>query len=146
MFSSAIEDLHLPWNAWRQGHAVVVGDNDLPTTTLPGGMKVTLLSPTPAQLQKLAPAWQQELKKAGLVPGSHVDYSQLPQRLAVELHRRGPAGGHTVRRRRCAGPMDRALPCSPNSAAQVCSSAPTLTTRCSRKACAVCCASVASIV
>ena len=77
MFSSAIEDLHLPWNAWRQGHAIVVGADDLPTTTLPGGMKITLLSPTPAQLQKLAPAWQQELKKAGLVPGSHVDYSRF---------------------------------------------------------------------
>ena len=77
MFSSAIEDLHLPWNAWRQGHAIVVGADDLPTATLPGGMKITLLSPTPAQLSKLAPAWQQELKKAGLVPGSHVDYSRF---------------------------------------------------------------------
>jgi beta-lactamase superfamily II metal-dependent hydrolase len=77
MFSSAIEDLHLPWNAWRQGRAIVVDGDDLPTATLPGGMKLTLLSPTPAQLEKLAPAWQQELKKAGLVPGSHVDYSRF---------------------------------------------------------------------
>jgi beta-lactamase superfamily II metal-dependent hydrolase len=77
MFSSAIEDLHLPWNAWRQGHAIVVGDGDLPSATLPGGMTLTLLSPTPAQLSKLAPAWTQELKKAGLVPGSHVDYSRF---------------------------------------------------------------------
>jgi len=77
MFSSAIEDLHLPWNAWRQGHAIVVDGDDLPTATLPGGMKITLLSPTPPQLEKLAPAWQQELKKAGLVPGAHVDYSRF---------------------------------------------------------------------
>ena len=77
MFSSAIADLRLPWNAWRRGDAIVVDGDDLPSTTLPGGMKLTLLSPTPAQLAKLAPAWQQELKKAGLVPGSRVDYSRF---------------------------------------------------------------------
>jgi len=77
MFSSAIEDLHLPWNAWRQGHAIVIDGDDLPTATLAGGMKLTLLSPTPVQLEKLAPAWHQELKKAGLVPGAHVDYSRF---------------------------------------------------------------------
>ena len=77
MFSSAIEDLHLPWNAWRQGHAIVVDGDDLPATILPGGMKLTLLSPTPAQLAKLAPAWQQELKQAGLVAGAHIDYSRF---------------------------------------------------------------------
>ena len=77
MFSSAIENLHLPWNAWRQGHAIVIDGDDLPSTTLPGGMTLTLLSPTPAQLAKLAPAWKQELKKAGLVPGARVDYSRF---------------------------------------------------------------------
>ena len=77
MFSSAIEDLHLPWNAWRQGRAIVVEGEELPSSTLPGGMTLTLLSPTPPQLSKLAPSWKQELKKAGLVPGSHVDYSRF---------------------------------------------------------------------
>jgi beta-lactamase superfamily II metal-dependent hydrolase len=77
MFSTAIQDLHLPWNAWRQGHAIVVDGDTLPSATLPGGMKLTLLSPTREQLAKLAPAWKQELKKAGLVPGSRVDYSRF---------------------------------------------------------------------
>lgn len=77
MFSTAIEDLHLPWNAWRQGQAIVVDGDTLPSATLPGGMTLTLLSPMPEQLAKLAPAWKQELKKAGLVPGSRVDYSRF---------------------------------------------------------------------
>ena len=75
MFSSALQDLNLPWNEWRQGEAIVVDGEDLPVQTLPGGMKLTLLSPRPAQLAKLAPAWARELKKAGLEPGARVDYS-----------------------------------------------------------------------
>ncbi len=77
MFSSAIEDLNLPWNAWRQGHAIVVDGDDLPSHQLPGGMTLTLLSPTSAQLSKLAPSWKRELERAGLVPGAHVDYSRF---------------------------------------------------------------------
>ena len=77
MFSSALQDLNLPWNQWRQGHAIVVEGGDLPEHTLPGGMKLTLLSPRREQLAKLAPAWSRELKKAGLVPGAHVDYSSF---------------------------------------------------------------------
>jgi len=77
MFSSALQDLNLPWNRWRQGEAIVVEGGDLPEHTLPGGMKLTLLSPGREQLAKLAPAWARELKKAGLVPGAHVDYSSF---------------------------------------------------------------------
>ena len=77
MFSSALQDLNLPWNQWRQGQAIVVEGGDLPEHTLPGGMKLTLLSPRREQLAKLAPAWARELKKAGLVPGAHVDYSSF---------------------------------------------------------------------
>jgi hypothetical protein len=76
MFSSAIEELELPWNAWRDGGTIVVV-GELPTTTLPGGMKLTLLSPTPAQLSKLAPVWTRELKRYGLEPGGHMDYSRF---------------------------------------------------------------------
>jgi beta-lactamase superfamily II metal-dependent hydrolase len=77
MFSSAIQGLGLPWNAWRQGQAIVVDGEDLPVHKLPGGMTLTLLSPAPAQLRKLAPAWTRELKKAGLEPGARVDYSNF---------------------------------------------------------------------
>lgn len=77
MFSTAILDLELPWNLWQDGGAVVVGEGPLPSCTLPGGLQLTLLSPTPAQFDKLAPAWARELKKHGLTPGARVDYSRL---------------------------------------------------------------------
>jgi len=40
-------------------------------------MKLTLLSPLPQQLKKLAPVWLQEMKRYGLEPGSRVDYSRF---------------------------------------------------------------------
>ena len=58
------------WNAAFGGDAVVVPDEeDLPTIELDGGLKLTLLSPTPAGLAKLAPKWEAECLKAGLLPG-----------------------------------------------------------------------------
>ncbi|HYC92755.1 MAG TPA: CHAT domain-containing protein [Thermoanaerobaculia bacterium] len=77
MFSTAIQDLELPWNVWMDGGAIVIGNGKLPTSTLPGGMKLTLLSPTPKQLQKLAPVWTRELKRYALTPGARMDYSQF---------------------------------------------------------------------
>lgn len=77
MFSTAIQDFELPWNAWLDGQAIVVGPGALPTCTLPGGMELTLLSPTPTQLRKLAPVWTRELKRYGLTPGGRVDYSKF---------------------------------------------------------------------
>jgi beta-lactamase superfamily II metal-dependent hydrolase len=40
-------------------------------------MRLTLLSPTPLQLHKMAPVWVRELKRAGLQPGARVDYSRF---------------------------------------------------------------------
>ena len=77
MFSTAIQDFQLNWNVWRDGSAIVVDGDELPTHELPGGMQLTLLSPTPAQLKKLAPVWTRELKRYGLEPGSRVDYSRM---------------------------------------------------------------------
>lgn len=77
MFSTAIQDLELPWNAWLGGEAIVIKDGALPTHVLPGGLKLTVLSPTPAQLRKLAPVWSRELKRYGLTPGGRVDYSRF---------------------------------------------------------------------
>ena len=77
MFSTAIEDLDLPWNEWREREAIVLDDEALPVCTLHGGMKLTLLSPGPEQLRRLAPAWARELKRYGLEPGSRVDYSRF---------------------------------------------------------------------
>lgn len=77
MFSTAIQDFELPWNMWLDGQAIVVGQGALPTCKLPGGMELTLLSPTPTQLRKLAPVWSRELKRYGLTPGGRVDYSKF---------------------------------------------------------------------
>ena len=77
MFSKAIHDLELPWNVWREGGAVVVDGGELPVHVLPGGMKLTLLSPSPEKLGKLAPVWTNELKRYGLEPGGRVDYGKL---------------------------------------------------------------------
>jgi beta-lactamase superfamily II metal-dependent hydrolase len=77
MFSTAIQDLELRWNDWREGQAIVIDSDPLPVCQLPGGMKLTLLSPQPAELKKLAPVWTRELKRYGLEPGSRVDYSRF---------------------------------------------------------------------
>ncbi|HKI00724.1 MAG TPA: CHAT domain-containing protein [Thermoanaerobaculia bacterium] len=77
MFSTALQDLELPWNVWREGGPIVVADGDLPVHVLPGGMKLTLLSPTPDRLKKLAPVWTREMKRYGLEPGSRVDYRKF---------------------------------------------------------------------
>ncbi len=77
MFSTAIQDFELPWNLWRDGGAVVVDGGDLPVHVLPGGMTLTLLSPTPEKLEKLAPVWRRELKRYGLEPGARVDYGKF---------------------------------------------------------------------
>jgi beta-lactamase superfamily II metal-dependent hydrolase len=77
MFSTAIQDFELPWNAWRDGDAIVIDDGPLPVQELPGGMKLTLLSPMRQQLKRLAPVWTRELKRYGLEPGSRVDYTRF---------------------------------------------------------------------
>jgi hypothetical protein len=75
--STAIRKRRLPWNKDFGGKAVRLAgtlaqpDPDvLPEITLPGGMVLTLLSPTYEGLAKLRPVWKEELDKAHLVPGS----------------------------------------------------------------------------
>ncbi len=68
--TSTIEKLKLPWNEAFGGESVVVPDEGpLPVHELKGGMKLTLLSPTWIELEKLRPKWQKEVEAAGLVPG-----------------------------------------------------------------------------
>ena len=77
MFSSAILDFELPWNMWRAGASILTDGDILPEHVLPGGMRLTLLSPTREQLTKLAPIWTRELKRYGLTPGARVDYDKF---------------------------------------------------------------------
>ena len=77
MVSAVIEQRGLPWNEAFGGpeHAVKVGDNAAPLELplLPGGMKLTLLSPTMAELTRLKPEWEKQVKEHGIEPGSTDD-------------------------------------------------------------------------
>jgi beta-lactamase superfamily II metal-dependent hydrolase len=65
------------WNRAFGGGAVVISPaGKLPTKKLRGGLELTLLSPTPDDLARLAPKWERECKKAGIVPGTG---AQLPR-------------------------------------------------------------------
>lgn len=67
------------WNGAFSGQAVVVPDGGaLPERTLAGGMKLTLLSPTPATLAEMRKAWEKDLG-ADVTPG---DLDAAWQRLA----------------------------------------------------------------
>jgi beta-lactamase superfamily II metal-dependent hydrolase len=68
-FSALIQARKLKWNKAFSGKAVVVPEKGkLPVKKLAGGMKLTLLSPTPDRLAKLRRYWTKDLKKV-LKPG-----------------------------------------------------------------------------
>jgi beta-lactamase superfamily II metal-dependent hydrolase len=57
------------WNgAFKKAAVAVPKDGELPRISLDGGLALTLLSPTPAKLAELKPAWEKEVRKAGLDP------------------------------------------------------------------------------
>jgi beta-lactamase superfamily II metal-dependent hydrolase len=59
-------DRQLPWNEAFHGKAAVVPeDGPLPTYTLPGGMQLTLLSPTTAALRALLVKWNEVVRTRG---------------------------------------------------------------------------------
>jgi hypothetical protein len=69
--SSLIHKRKLPWNKAFGGHAVVVPEQGkLPVVELAGGLKLTLLSPNHQTMAKMAEAWEDEVKAAGLDPES----------------------------------------------------------------------------
>jgi beta-lactamase superfamily II metal-dependent hydrolase len=71
MLSALIGQQRLPWNAAIGGGAVATTDDEpLAQITLPGGMRLTLLSPTVHALAALSCEWKRELAKAGLDPDS----------------------------------------------------------------------------
>ena len=62
------------WNRHFDRRAVVCEEEgELPNFKLDGGMAITLLSPYWPQLEKMKTAWENECKKAGLMPGAFVD-------------------------------------------------------------------------
>ncbi len=74
-FSALIQQQGLPWNRMVRdlqpddSDAVVREADEVPELRLPGGMRLTLLSPTPVQLAALRRSWVKEIEKEGLKPG-----------------------------------------------------------------------------
>lgn len=71
IFSTLIKDRKLSWNAAFSGERVAVGEGELPEKTLPGGLRLTVLSPTPKMLGRLTRSWKRQIENAGLRPGDH---------------------------------------------------------------------------
>jgi hypothetical protein len=71
--TTLLETRALPWNQAFSGKAVVVPeDGDLPTFSIPGGMRIEVISPRREQLTALIPKWEAECRRAHLVPGGGV--------------------------------------------------------------------------
>lgn len=70
-FSALLQQRLAPgaWNGAFKGAVVVPPRGPLPVVTLAGGMKLTLLSPTPQKLGKMREAWRKDLKASGIKPG-----------------------------------------------------------------------------
>lgn len=68
-----------PWNQAFEGKSIhVPEEGPLMHTTLPGGMRLTILSPTPAKLKKFIPKWRKECIKAGLDPENPAEPEEAP--------------------------------------------------------------------
>lgn len=75
--SAQLTQRRLPWNTAFGGEAVATSDRGpLPVVVLPGGLKLTVLSPGRLQLAQLRPVWKAEVEKAGLVPGFGVEEAE----------------------------------------------------------------------
>jgi hypothetical protein len=74
----------LPWNrAFGCGPIVVPDTGRLPRRTLPGQLRLTLLSPTREELRDLLPRWEREVRRAGLMPGVGVEEPEEVLRRAL---------------------------------------------------------------
>lgn len=67
--TNAITKHNISWNDAFNGEAVVIDSEKLPQIELPGGMKLTLISPTSKHLENLRPKWIKEVEDAGMIPG-----------------------------------------------------------------------------
>jgi hypothetical protein len=71
MVSALLVEGDIPWNrAFGHGPVCVPEDGPLPVVELEGGLRLTLLGPTEAELAALQVVWAAELRKEGLAPGS----------------------------------------------------------------------------
>ena len=82
----------LPLNRQWSGEAIVVPpEGALPVAELPGGLKLTVLSPGHRELENLGPTWADDVEKAGLAPdGETPPEPPLLQPIPDDLEPMGP--------------------------------------------------------
>jgi len=69
--TESLVDNKFPWNRAFSSGSISVQENGTPhRMTLPGGAKLTILSPTWQKLRALQPKWDKEVRDAGLDPRS----------------------------------------------------------------------------
>src|SRR5512139_788344 len=71
--SALVSRRKLPWNQAfpaRKGIRTALPSDDIRAIELPGGARVTLLSPGPPQLAKLRDTWEDEVENAGIEPNA----------------------------------------------------------------------------
>jgi hypothetical protein len=74
VLSALLIDKEIPWNKAPGDQAVCRTEGaPLSSFELDGGMKLTVLGPTPTQLANLQVVWKKELEREGLAPGSTRD-------------------------------------------------------------------------
>lgn len=87
-FSALLVDGGWPWNLWTGGKSVVCREGQpLPVCQLPGGMKLTLVSPLPRTLVQLAGTWDKELGRPTdkrLLAGRRLETSKDLRALAAK--------------------------------------------------------------
>jgi beta-lactamase superfamily II metal-dependent hydrolase len=77
IFSLELDKFELPWNLWRNHGPIVLDGEALPVCKLPGGMRLTLLSPTPDKLAILAKKWKKDIEEIHLTPGKSADFEKF---------------------------------------------------------------------
>jgi beta-lactamase superfamily II metal-dependent hydrolase len=88
--SVLIKKAGIPWNrSFDNGPIVVLPDAKLPHANI-GGMKLTVLSPTPERMRKLAAQWKDVLEDEGLTS----DAKTLAKLKAITKYRPEDALGH----------------------------------------------------
>jgi beta-lactamase superfamily II metal-dependent hydrolase len=69
ILSTILDQKQISWNPkFQEGRIMINQEADLPTISLDGEMKLTLLSPYPQQLKALKEVWKEECQKAGIDP------------------------------------------------------------------------------
>ena len=102
---TVLEATKTPWNKNFRGGKIVVppGKKTPRTVTLPGGMKLTIMSPTQAKLDELAEHWDDEVHDAGLDAATFEEILRAMDKLH---YRTGALDAQLLRRKKPTGPVD----------------------------------------